>query len=106
MKLGAIHPSKYKKCLECNKIIANIRHKKYLKYYQERKNNNDIEKEANTIEEFFVRDKGEEIRIKNLGYIDLRKYTHNIRLFYMNPRGFGPDIYEKLVMLKKNKEQL
>ena len=67
MKLGAIHLSKYKKCLEYNKIIANIRHKKYLKCYQERKNNNDIEKGANTIEEFFVRDKGEEIRIKNLG---------------------------------------
>ena len=37
MKLGQLHPSKYRKCSSCNKVILNIRYNKCYQYYNKKK---------------------------------------------------------------------
>ena len=37
MKLGEIHPSKYQRCIICNRVIMNKQHNRYYKYYNEDK---------------------------------------------------------------------
>ena len=34
------------------------------------------------------------------------KHENSIRLFCVNPRGFGPDTHEKIMMLKQSKQRL
>jgi len=38
--------------------------------------------------------------------VDPEKYIQNIRLLSVNPRGFRPDISEKITILKRSKERL
>ena len=38
--------------------------------------------------------------MNNPGYVDPQKHKNIIRIFSMNPRGFGDDTQEKIVMLK------
>ena len=106
MKLGIVHPSKYKKCKQCDKVISNIKHKMCNKCYYEQKENNMENNRVNNIREYFVNNNNEERVIRNLGYVDQIKYKQNIRLLTLNPRGFGPDTQEKISMLKISKERL
>jgi len=39
--------------------------------------------------------------IQNSGRVDSIKQSEVMRLFYINPRGFGPEKCEKIEMLKK-----
>jgi len=106
MKLGMVHPSKYKKYENCLITVSNIRHTLcnmcYIKRKEKRKN---IEKNS-TIREYFMRNNDNEKRIKNLGYVDSIKYEQNIRLLILNPRGFGPDSQEKIELLKNGQRRM
>jgi len=64
LKLGEIYPSKYKRCKNCEIMIANIRHTKYYRCYIESKYNNKKEKKKTNIEEFFIRHNGDNEHIK------------------------------------------
>ena len=74
MKLGIVHPSKYKKCKKCDKVISNIKHKMYNKCYYEQKENNMENNRVNNIREYFINNNNEERVIRNLGYVDQIKY--------------------------------
>ena len=106
MKLGVVQPSKYKKYKNCETIVSNIKNKLCNKCYYERKEKNRNVEKFSTIEEYFVRNNDNEIGIRNLGYVDPVKYDQNVRLLTLNPRGFGPDNQEKIVMLKSSKRRL
>ena len=106
MKLGIVHPSKYKRCKTCEIVVSNIKHNLCNKCYQKRKEKNrDIER-SSIISEYFTRNNDNERGIRNLGYVDPVKYDRNVRLLTLNPRGFGPDNQEKIIMLKNSERRL
>ena len=106
MKLGIVHPSKYKRCKTCEIVVSNIKHNLCNKCYQKRKEKNrDIER-SSTISEYFTQNNDNERGIRNLGYVDPVKYDRNVRLLTLNPRGFGPDNQEKIIMLKNSERRL
>ena len=100
MKLGMVHPSKYKKCENCLITVSNIRHTLcnmcYIKRKEKRKN---IEKNS-TIREYFMRNNDNEKRIKNLGYVDSIKYEQNIRLLTLTLEDLDRIVKKKLNFLK------
>ena len=82
-------------------MISNIRYNKCYQCYNKKKFKESQIQSTSNITEYYSSNK--ESTIQNPGYIDPEKHGSNIRIFSINPRGFGPDKYEKIVMLKQSK---
>ena len=104
MKLGQTHLLKYRRCKSYSKVISNIRYVKCYKCYNEARYKENQEHLIRNIDEYFSHNNVKESVINNAGYVDPIKYENNIRLFCVNPRGFSPDTYEKIMMLKQSKQ--
>jgi len=55
MKLGEIYPSKYQRCIICNRVIINKRYNRYYKCYNEDKYDIIRGNNPNTIDEYYVK---------------------------------------------------
>ena len=64
--------------------------------------------ESNCKEEYCINhnDNEHNAMMQNRGCVDSIKNSGSARLFYANPKGFGPDIYDKTKMLMQSKELL
>ena len=87
----------------CDRIIVNKRHNKCYKCHNKTKQSKILAQSSN-INKYFKNNK--EVRMNNPRYVDLQKHNNIIRIFSVNPRGFGDDTQEKIVMLKQSKERL
>ena len=105
MKLGVVHPGKYNRCKHCKIVVSNVRHTMCKKCYYKKVEDRYNKEEISTVEEYFVTQKNNNTSIKHLGYVEPVKYKNNIRILSLNPRGFGPDNMEKIVMLKESKDR-
>ena len=83
-----------------------MRHAKCHKCYNEERHKENQENLINNIDECYSRNNEKDSAINNVGCVDPMKHENNIRLFCVNPRGFGPDAHEKTMMLKQSKQQL
>ena len=77
-----------------------MRYAKYYKCYNKERYEENQEYSIKNIIKYYNWKHNKDSAINNTGYTDLMKYENNIRLFYMNTRGFDSDTYEIIMMLK------
>ena len=103
MRLG--DKQRFSRCTHCKIVIANKKHEKCFRCYNETKTKKS--KTPNISTEYFTSTKEQsQHKIKHKGYIDAKKQEGVIRIFYTNPNGFGPDNFEKIQMLLQSKDRL
>ena len=83
-----------------------MRHAKCHKYHNEERHEENQGHLINNIDEHCSCNNEKDSAINNAGCVDPMKHENNIRFFCVNPRGFGPDAHEKIMMLKQNKQRL
>ena len=93
MKLGEIR-SCFRKCNQCNRIVANKKHNMCQRCYEKEEINRRTKK-MHEVERYFIRNDDKNTNMKHPGYVDSIKNSKAVRMCCLNPNGFGPDAHEK-----------